>query len=101
MPNPDHARALYEIRKKLSRDMEGMVRNPEKYNNADVMDFIRDYCKKHRLQFVVKPAKQQPNIYYLFVRDPITEPVDFSTDMVKNPTCLGWVEKRTEPTKPE
>jgi hypothetical protein len=98
VPNPDRARALFEIRKGLAMSMEDMVRNPAKYNNADLQDYIRDFCRKHNLQFVVKPAKQQPNLLYLFVRDPITEPIDFSTDMINNPSCLGWIEKRTRPT---
>lgn len=88
---------LFELRKKLSFEMADMVRNPAKYNNADVQDYIRDFCKKHNLQFMVKTQKGDPNILHLFVRDPILEPVNFVAGPT-NPTHLGWVEKNTKPT---
>ncbi len=88
---------LFELRKKLSFEMQDMVRNPAKYNNADVQDYIRDFCKRHNLQFLVRPQKDAPNILHLFVRDPVLEAVDF-TPGAANATHLGWVEKNTQST---
>jgi hypothetical protein len=97
--NPDRARAIFEIRKRLAAEMDDMVRNPAKYNNADVLDALRDKCKRYGLQFLVKPEKNRPNLLHVFVRDPIIEPLVF-TAAATNPIWLGWVEKNTEPTGP-
>ena len=93
-------RFVNEIRSKLSFEMKDMVENPAKYDNADVLDYIRDFCKNHQLQFLVKPQKDAPNILHVFVRDPLVEGLDLRAGSAHvNPCWLGFVEKNTEPTR--
>jgi hypothetical protein len=96
--NPDRARALFRIRQQLSKDMDQIVRHPEKYNNADVMDWIRDRAKEYQLQFFVRKDPLNDKVIHLFVRDPIIEPVDVRAKP-ENPSWLGWVERNTKPTQ--
>lgn len=95
--NPDRARVLFRIRQQLSKDMDGIVRNPQKYNNADVLDWVRDRAKELKLQFFTRRDPLNNNLIHLFVRDPIIEPVDVRAKP-ENPSYLGWVERNTNPT---
>lgn len=88
-----------EARNQLAFQMQDMIKNPAKYNNADVLDALRDKCKKAGLQFVVKAQKDAPNILHIFVRDPLIEPLDLRAGSAHaNPVWLGFVERNNNPT---
>ena len=93
----DRAVALFHLRTRIAKQMSDMVQNPAKYNNADVLDALRDIAKANRLQFLTRKDAHQRAIIHVYIRDPISEPMD-PRPVTENPQYLGWVEKNTEPT---
>ena len=93
----DRARALHRTRTRLAREMTEIVRDPAKYNNADVLDWINDRSKRSGLKMTTARDAANNNMVHIFVHDPRTETEDRRA-IFDNMQYLGWVERRNEPT---
>ena len=89
--------ALYHRRRQLAKEMSDIVKNPAKYNNADVLDYLRDRAKAANLEFFTRRDGRQRGMIHCFVCDKRTERPD-PRPKFENPQYLGWVQRNMEPT---
>jgi hypothetical protein len=83
----DPVQRAYLVRSRLSFLLGDCIQHSAKYDNADVLDLIRDVAKAFGMEFKVVRDARQRHIVHVFVKAP-EETWDFRPGV---PNCAQWM----------
>lgn len=87
----DPLQRAYLVRERISFLLVDTSKHPDRYNNADALDLIRDVATAFNLDFQVIRDQRQRQLLHVFIHGK-TEEKNFKPNQ-NNAAWMGWVER--------